>query len=93
MIAEPQQIASQINQQAYDNIIAAELGLNIREFPEINTEQIRNTKLVRIYIREEDVKKAKKILNSLFNHLKEDLDTKIIVEIAGLDTQAKSKKT
>lgn len=92
LVAEPQQIASQINQHAYDNMIASELGLAIREFPELKAEHIRDTKLVRVYTREKDIEKAKKILNSLFIHLKKDLDKKIKVEIAGLDTQAESRK-
>jgi|GEM_PF-421046 len=92
LISEPQQIVSQINQNAYGNKIAVELGLDIRKFPKLKAEHIRDTKLVRVYTREKDVKKAQQVLNSLFNDLKKDLDTKIKVEIAGLDTQAESKK-
>ena len=92
LVAEPQQIASQINQHAYDNLIAVQLGLEIRKFPKLKAEHIRGTKLVRVYTRERDIENGKQILNSLFNHLKEDLDKKIKVEIAGLDTQAKSKE-
>jgi len=87
LAVSPKQITSQINQGAYSNFIAAELGLNIRNFPEINAETLRDTNLVRISIKEQDVEKAQVILNSLFNHLKRDLDTKIDVELKGIDTE------
>jgi len=92
LVVDPVQISTQINQNAYDHLIAAELNIDIMEFPKIEAENIRNTKLVRISTKGNDVEKAKQILNSLFNHLKIDLDTKIEVEIKGLDTQVESKK-
>ncbi len=92
VVVDPKQIVSQINEATYDILIAAELNLDIREFPKLRASNIRDTKLVRISIRENDVGKAKLILYSLFNHLKRDLDKKIDVEIKGLDTQVASKE-
>jgi len=92
VVVEPKQIASQINEAAYDSLIAAELNLDIREFPELKANNIRDTKLVRISIKEEDIEKAKQILHSLFNHLKRDLDKKIEVEIKDIDTQIETNK-
>lgn len=93
VVVDPKQIAGQINQKFYDTLIAAELNLDLREFPKLKAENLRDTKLVRIVIREKDVDKAKSILNSLFNHLKRDLDRKIDVEIKGIDTQVAAKET
>jgi len=92
MVTDPKQISGQINEESYDNLIAAELNLDIREFPKLKADNLRDTNLVRISTREGDVEKAKLILYSLFNHLKRDLDKKIDVEIKGLDTQVALKK-
>ena len=92
VVVDPKQIAGQINEKSYDHLISAELNLDIREFPKLNAENLRDTKLVQVSIKEEDVEKAKLILYSLFNHLKRDLDKKIDVEIKGIDTQVESKK-
>ncbi len=92
VVVDPKQIASQINEATYNTLIAAELNVDIREFPKLKADNIRDTKLVRISIQENDVEKAKLILYSLFNHLKKDLDKKIEVEIKDLDTQVASKK-
>jgi capsular polysaccharide biosynthesis protein len=87
VVVDPKQIASQINEATYDSLIAAELNLDIKEFPKLKANNIRDTKLVRISVKEEDIEKAKQILHSLFNHLKRDLDKKIDVEIKDIDTQ------
>jgi len=87
VVVDPKQIVSQINEETYDILIAAELNLDLRKFPKLKADNIRDTKLVRISIKENDTEKAKLILYSLFNHLKKDLDKKIDVEIKGLDTQ------
>jgi len=86
VVADPKQIASQINEATYDILIAAELNLDIRKFPKLKAENLRDTKLVRVSTKENDVEKAKLILYSLFSHLKRDLDKKIDVEIKGTDT-------
>jgi capsular polysaccharide biosynthesis protein len=87
VVIDPRQIASQINEATYNSLITAELNLDIKEFPELKADNIRDTKLVRVSMKEEDVEKAKRILYALFNHLKRDLDKKIDVEIKEVDTQ------
>jgi len=92
VVVDPKQIVSQINQATYNILIATELNLDIREFPKLKAENIRDTKLVRVTIKEEDVEKAKRILSALFSHLKRDLDKKIDVEIKSADTQIALKQ-
>jgi len=92
MVVDPKQIANQINEKSYDHLIATELNLDIMDFPKLKAENIRDTKLVQVAIKENDVNKAKLILHSLFNHLNKELDKKIDVEIKGLDTQVALKK-
>jgi capsular polysaccharide biosynthesis protein len=89
---DPKQIAGQINQESYNMLIAAELNLDIRQFPKLKAENLRDTKLVRITARVEDIAKAKSILYSLFNHLKTELDKKIDVETKAIDTQVAAKE-
>jgi len=90
LVTDPKQIVGQINQASYNNLIAAELNLDLREIPGIEAENLRDTNLVRISLKEQDVEKAKSILLSLFNFLKIDLDEKIKVEISDIDTQIES---
>jgi capsular polysaccharide biosynthesis protein len=79
---DPRQVAGQINQDSYNGLLAADLNLDIRSFPKIRAENLRDTKLIRISLREHDVARGRKILAALFNHLKVDFDKKIDVEIA-----------
>ena len=86
-VIDPKQVVGQINQASYNNILTSELNIAVNEFPDIKAENLRDTKLVRIWLRENDPDKGKKILNSLFLHLKADFDRKINVEIKGIDTE------
>jgi len=90
LVSNPKQIAGQINQASYNNLIAAELNLNIRYLPTIEAENLRDTNLVHVSVKEQDVEKAKSILLSLFNFLKIDLDEKVKVEISDIDSQIES---
>lgn len=92
VVVDPKQIAGQINQGSYNNLISAELNIDRKMFPKIHAENLRDTKLVRISAREKDVKKAKLILNALFNHLKQEFDRKIDVEIKVIDTEIATNK-
>ncbi|MEE9361254.1 MAG: Wzz/FepE/Etk N-terminal domain-containing protein [Cellulophaga sp.] len=92
MVVDPKQIANQINEKSYDYLIATELNLDIMEFPKLKAENIRDTKLVQISIKENDVEKAKLILHSLFNRLNKELDKKIDVEIKGIDIEIANNK-
>lgn len=91
VVLAPEQIASQINEATYNELIAAELNLNISNFPHIRARSIRDTNLVSVSIRNQIPQQAESILLSLFNHLKGELDKKIDVENKSIDTE-KSKK-
>jgi uncharacterized protein involved in exopolysaccharide biosynthesis len=86
-VVDPKQVSGQINQASYNNLLASELNIDFNKFPDIKAENLRDTKLLRIWVRESDIEKGIKILNSLFRHLKGDFDKKIDVEIKGIDTE------
>ena len=90
VVVDPKQITGQINEAAYNNLIATELNLDIRKFPKLRAETLQDTNLVRVSLKEEDIEKAKLILHSLFNHLKGQLDEKVNIEMKGIDSQIKS---
>jgi len=92
VIVDSKQIAGQINEATYNNLIATELNLDIRKFPKLKAENLRDTNLVRVSTKENDIEKAKLILFSLFNHLKRQLDEKVDIEIKGIDSDIKSKE-
>jgi len=74
------QYAEQINRGSFNNSIAAELELDINKFPKIRAENIKETNLIRISLKEKNIERAKSILHSLFNHLKQELDLKSEIE-------------
>jgi len=92
VVVDPKQIVGQINEATYDNLIATELDLDIRKFPKLKAENLRDTNLVRVSTKENDIEKAKLILFSLFNHLKRQLDEKVDIEIKGIDSDIKSQE-
>jgi len=92
IVADPKQVAGQINQASYNAIIAAELNIDLRAFPALKAENLRDTKLIRVVIRDSDINRPIKILNSLFHLLKSDWDRKIDVEIKSIDTQIINKE-
>jgi len=92
VVVSPKQIVGQINQESYNRLIGAELNLDIRTFPELKAENIKDTNLVKVSIRERDTEEAKLILVSLFKHLKADLDEKIDIEMKGIDSQVKNQE-
>lgn len=87
MTADPKQIAGQINQDTYNDLIAAEFKLNIKDMPKFNAKKLGDTNLVKVSIIGKDIQKAKAILRALFTFVKRDLDKKIDVEIKSLDSQ------
>lgn len=89
-VVEPDQIVEQINRNSYNSLIATELNLDLREFPRLRAENLRNTKLVRIFLREKDVEKAKLILSSLLNYINQELE-EADIETKEIDSQIKSK--
>jgi capsular polysaccharide biosynthesis protein len=86
LVVDPKQIVGQINEESYNRLIATELNLDIREIPKLKAENLKDTNLVRISTKENNIEKGKFILSSLFNHLKKELDGKVDVEIKGVDT-------
>jgi len=92
VVVSPKQIVGQISQESYNRLIGAELNLDIRTFPELKAENIKDTNLVKVSIRERDTEEAKLILVSLFKHLKADLDEKIDIEMKGIDSQVKNQE-
>jgi len=92
LVVSPLQIVGQVNEKSYNDIIAAALNLDIRKFPLLRATNLRDTNLVRISTRVEDVEKAKSILNALLDELKKDMDGKADIEIKDLDSQIKSNQ-
>ncbi len=81
LMVEGEQIAGQINEGYFDNLIAAELNLDVKKMPKLKAKNLRWTELVQVSIRANDVEKTKQILYSLFNNIKKDLDKKIDSEL------------
>ncbi len=80
VVVEPRQIVGQINEASYNYLIATELNLNIRKFPKLKAENLKDTKLLKISTKVNDVEKAKLILYSLFIHLKRDLEKRLMLK-------------
>ena len=66
VVTNPNQIAGQINEDTYDRLIASELNIDLRRFPELRAETLRDTNLVRVSIEDQEIEKAKSVLNSLY---------------------------
>ncbi|MCK5157741.1 MAG: hypothetical protein KAR08_01180 [Candidatus Heimdallarchaeota archaeon] len=92
LLIDFKQIAGQIDGGFYNNLIASELNMDIRKLPKFKTENLKDTNLVRVSIREKDVEKAKLFLNSLLKHLKEELDEKTKIELKRIKTMLNSDK-
>ncbi len=88
----PTTITLSINQGAYNNQIANELGLDIKDFPKLKAENPRYTYVVHVSIKDKDVEKAKLILHSLYNRLRRELDEKADIKKKLIDTKIKSKE-
>ncbi len=91
LVTPPKQIAGQINEKSYDQLLAAELNLDIQKFPELKAEILNDTNLIRIKSRDPDTDKLKSIHRSLFKHLKRQLDRKVDVEMKNIETQIESQ--
>lgn len=92
LVASPVQVASQIIEGSYSGLISAELNIELRKLPKIKAQNLRNTNLVQISVREKDPLRGKEVLLSLYNHLKSDFDKKIDVEISGMNTRIEQFK-
>ncbi len=87
LVTDAEQIAGQIEEESFNNQIATELGIDIRRFPKIRAQNLKNTNLVRVSVKDKDAAEAVSILNSLFGYVKEEMNRKINAEIKGLDTR------
>jgi len=90
--SDPKQLASKINNNTYDSLVAAELNIDIREFPKIEAENLRDTNLVLVSTKSQEIKQAESMLLSLFTHMKRDLVKKIDVEIKSIDTEIEASE-
>lgn len=84
LVSDPKQIAGEINQASYNSIIAAETNIDLPKMPKIQAENLRDTKLVRIWVRDPDIEKGKRILDILFAKLQSELDKKVDIELKGI---------
>ncbi len=92
IVVDPKQIVGQINQKSYDFLISSSLGLDIREMPRIRAENLRDTKLIRVWVREKDIDRGKKVIGALFGILKDEFNKKIDAEIKGIDIEIAKKQ-
>jgi len=92
MVVDPKQVAGQINQKSYDRLIASQLKIDIAGFPRLRAENLRDTQLIRISLRDDNVGEASAILLALFKHLEIDFNRKIEVEIKSIDAQVKGNE-
>jgi len=84
-VVNPQQISALINNETYDKSIADELGLTLKKFPKLQAKELKGTNLIQVSLRLPDVGEGKSILNSLFKYVRSDLDSKIELEVKGLE--------
>ena len=82
------QIAYKIKQESYNELIAAELQVDMERFPDLHAERV-NALLTKIWIRDHDIELSKKILSSLILHVKKDIGDKIEVELSNIDKEIK----
>jgi hypothetical protein len=86
-VSDPFRMAVQIGQQSFNRLIALELKLDERRFPELFAENIKNTYFIRTWLRVTDTDQGSKILISLIRHLKDEFDQKLDMEVKRLETQ------
>ena len=87
VVMDPKQLAGQINQGSYIRLTSAELNLDPGKFPKVKAENLRDTNLVRVSLQAGETDKARTILNTLFQHIKSDLDKKIDIEMKSISTE------
>jgi capsular polysaccharide biosynthesis protein len=92
VVEDPQQIADKVRHKSYDEVIVAQMGLDATEFPELEAENIKDTLLTRIWIRDTDTTLAKRVLNTLLALIQGEIDEKIEIEIANIDALIKANE-
>jgi hypothetical protein len=95
-LVDPLQLAIQINQGSYNANIADALNLDTYEIGGIRAENLRDpqspqylrgTDLVLVSTMDLDMDKAERILNQLYQLVKEDLDAKAEIEAQAIDSR------
>jgi len=92
VFVDAKQISGQIKEGSYNKMIADELKLDLKEIPKLKAENIKDTNLILISLRHQDVEKAQMIFQALIKLLKKELDTKPAIEINGLETNIKQNE-
>ncbi len=86
-IENPKQISKRILEKTYDLTIANELKIPLKELPKIEAEDVKDTFLVRVWVKDHDTERGKAILSSLIKPLSKDIDEKVEAELKMIDTQ------
>jgi uncharacterized protein involved in exopolysaccharide biosynthesis len=86
-------IVNAINQAAYNEEIATEISLDLKDFPKLTAATLKNTYQIRVSIKDNDVEKAKLILNSYCNFFKNMCDISANRRMNRFNSQIKSKET
>lgn len=92
VVEEPLQIADKVKHKSYNVKIAAELNVSVSSIPDIRAENIKDTLLARMWIHDSDVELSKKVLNALVILIKSEIDEKIDIEIANIDSTIRSNE-
>ncbi len=92
VVETPEQIANKVIHKSYNAVIAAQLNVREEQLPRFRAENIRDTLLTRIWVNEEDISLGKRILQSLLEFIKEEMDEKIEVEFNNIDAKIKANE-
>lgn len=91
-IIKPEETANQINQGAFNAPIASELGLGPKSFATLAAESIKDTNLVRVSLRTQDVETGRRILLAVFAHQKALTEEYVKVDWLDIDNRIKSQE-
>jgi len=90
--ANPTQIVSEINQESFNERIAAELKIAPNKMPKIKAEHLRDTKMLRVSLRSHNPESDMAILSLLFSIVKDEIDKKTSIEMKNIDTKIKAQE-
>ena len=85
-IKEAKEIAQEIKQHTYADSLSSKLGIDRGRIIKLNAEALKDTNLLRIWIRDQNVDLSKKIINSLIDEIMNEIDKKDDIEIKGIDS-------
>ncbi len=86
-IENPIQVSKRILEKTYDLTIANELKIPLEEIPKIEAEDVKDTFLVRAWVKDHDIERGKAVLHSLIKLLSKDMDEKVEAELKMIDTE------